>query len=70
MAKLDFMPPRSKDRRPNRAAYALPTMFTAGNIFLGFLAILKAFEGAIAAKTGGLGPNADFEAAAQMIGAA
>ena len=28
--------PRSPDRRPRRAAYALPTIFTAGNIFLGF----------------------------------
>ena len=27
--------PRSPDRRPRRAAYALPTLFTAGNIFLG-----------------------------------
>ena len=72
MPKLNFgtMPPRSPDRRPNRAAYALPTLFTAGNIFLGFMAILKAFEGAIAAKTSGLGANVHFEVAAQMIGAA
>jgi CDP-diacylglycerol--serine O-phosphatidyltransferase len=65
-----MMPPRSPDRRPNRAAYALPTMFTAGNIFLGFMAILKAFEGAIAAHNQGLGANVHFEAAAKMIGAA
>jgi CDP-diacylglycerol--serine O-phosphatidyltransferase len=45
-------------------------MFTAGNIFLGFMAILKAFEGAIVAQSGGLGPNAHFETAAKMIGAA
>ena len=72
MPKLNFSmtPSRSPDRRPNRAAYALPTLFTAGNIFLGFMAILKAFEGAIAAKTGGLGANVHFEVAAQMIGAA
>jgi CDP-diacylglycerol--serine O-phosphatidyltransferase len=72
MRRLNFtmMPPRSSDRRPNRAAYALPTMFTAGNIFLGFMAILKAFEGAIVAQSGGLGPNAHFETAAKMIGAA
>lgn len=65
-----MMPPRSADRRPNRAAYALPTMFTAGNIFLGFMAILKAFEGALAAQAGSLGPNQHFEVAAKMIGAA
>jgi CDP-diacylglycerol--serine O-phosphatidyltransferase len=72
MRKLNFtmMPPRSPDRRPNRAAYALPTLFTAGNIFLGFMAILKAFEGAIVAQTGGLGANIHFEIAAKMIGAA
>ena len=39
--------PRSPDRRPRRAAYALPTLFTAGNIFLGYLAILRAFRGAM-----------------------
>ena len=32
--------PNSPERRPRRAAYALPTFFTAGNLFLGFLAIL------------------------------
>jgi CDP-diacylglycerol--serine O-phosphatidyltransferase len=65
-----LMPSQTPGRRPNRAAYALPTMFTAGNIFLGFMAILKAFEGALFAHTNGLGPNAEFEAAAKMIGAA
>ena len=29
--------PRSPDKSPRRAAYALPTLFTAGNVFLGFL---------------------------------
>src|SRR5579872_6329425 len=38
--------PNSPDRRPRRAAYALPTLFTAGNIFLGFLAILRSFRAA------------------------
>ena len=33
--------PKSPDRRPRKAAYALPTLFTAGNLFLGFLAIVK-----------------------------
>ena len=41
--------PHSPDRRPRRAAYALPTLFTAGNVFLGFLAIMKAFQGALLA---------------------
>ena len=39
--------PGPGERRPRRAAYVLPTLFTSGNIFLGFLAILKAFEGAL-----------------------
>src|ERR1700730_7344322 len=63
-------PPPSTRRRPKRVAYALPTLFTAGNIFLGFIAILKTFEGAISASAGALGPNASFEAAAKMIGVA
>ena len=32
-------------RRPPRAAYALPTLFTAGNIFLGFLSIIRSIHG-------------------------
>ena len=39
--------PRSPDRRPRRAAYALPTLFTAGNLFLGFYAMMEAFRGAM-----------------------
>jgi CDP-diacylglycerol--serine O-phosphatidyltransferase len=62
--------PRSPDRRPRRAAYALPTLFTAGNLFLGFLATLKAYEGAMYAAAGHLGFNAHFQAAAVMIGVA
>ena len=42
--------PNSPDRRPRKAAYALPALFTAGNLFLGFLAILKAIEGALFAS--------------------
>lgn len=72
MPKLRFTlePVRRVDRRPSRVAYALPTFFTAGNILLGFLAIMRAFQGAIAAKAGYLGSNDDFEAAAKMIGVA
>src|SRR5262249_33649157 len=39
--------PRSPDRRPRRAAYALPTLFTAGNAFLGFYALIEVFQGAM-----------------------
>lgn len=60
--------PRSPDRRPRKAAYALPALFTAGNLFLGFLAILKAFEGALYASAGNWGSNPHFEMAAKVIG--
>ena len=46
-----WVDPRSPDRRPRRAAYALPTLFTAGNIFLGYYAILSSFKGAVAAAS-------------------
>jgi len=63
----------SPDRRPRRAAYALPTLFTAGNIFLGYLSILRSFRGAMLAAAGGTGLSAaaeHFEIAAKAIGAA
>ena len=56
--------------RPRKAAYALPTLFTAANLFLGYLSILKSFEGAMAAQAGDLGPNPYFDLAAIAIGAA
>ncbi|MEZ5399580.1 MAG: CDP-diacylglycerol--serine O-phosphatidyltransferase [Bryobacteraceae bacterium] len=62
--------PNSPDRRPRKAAYALPSLFTAGNMFLGFLAIVKAFQGAMLATRGDLGHNPHLEAAAIMIGVA
>lgn len=62
--------PKSPERRPRRAAYALPTLFTAGNLFLGFLAILKAIEGALWANQGNLGHNPHWQMAAQVIGVA
>src|SRR3984885_2692174 len=74
MARLSFkerfFDPRPPARRPRRAAYALPTLFTAGNIFLGFIAIVRAVEGTLLASTGQLGPNPHFEVAAKAIGAA
>src|SRR5215472_17667162 len=66
-----FVDPRSPDRRPRRAAYVLPTLFTSGNIFLGFVAILQAFQGAMLVIRGGnFGYNWHFETAAKMIGLA
>jgi len=61
--------PNSPDRRPRKAAYALPTLFTAGNLFLGFLALIKTFQGAMFATSGHLGPNPFLASAALMIGA-
>lgn len=60
--------PRSPDRRPRKAAYLLPGLFTAGNLFLGFLAIMKTIEGALMAAAGDLGPNPHWELAAKVIG--
>jgi CDP-diacylglycerol--serine O-phosphatidyltransferase len=62
--------PRSPDRRPRRVAYALPTLFTAGNIFLGFLSILRSFNGAMLAAAGAAGASEHFSIAAKAIGAA
>lgn len=58
------------ERRPRRAAYALPALFTAGNLFLGFLSVLQSFEGVMLAKSGELGPNPHFRLAAITIGVA
>src|ERR1700742_5097979 len=62
--------PRSPERRPRRAAYALPTLFTAGNIFLGYISILRAFRGALMVSSGVAGADDHFRVAAQAIGAA
>ncbi|MBZ5634031.1 MAG: CDP-diacylglycerol--serine O-phosphatidyltransferase [Acidobacteriia bacterium] len=64
--------PRSPDRSPRRAAYALPTLFTAGNVFLGFYAIMEAFRGALlnAQVTAQAGSAGHFRAAAIAIGVA
>ncbi|HUO29589.1 MAG TPA: CDP-diacylglycerol--serine O-phosphatidyltransferase [Bryobacteraceae bacterium] len=61
---------KSPERRPRRAAYALPTLFTAGNIFLGYLSILRSFRGAMTAAMGGAGAAEQFETAAKAIGIA
>ncbi|MEO8096829.1 MAG: CDP-diacylglycerol--serine O-phosphatidyltransferase [Acidobacteriota bacterium] len=62
--------PRSPDRRPRRAAYALPTFFTAGNVFLGFYALVESFRGAMLTSAGDLSASLHFSYAAIGIGVA
>jgi len=62
--------PRSPDRRPRRAAYALPTLFTAGNIFLGYISILRSFKGAMLAASNLGGAPEHFAIAAKAVGGA
>jgi CDP-diacylglycerol---serine O-phosphatidyltransferase len=64
--------PRSPDRSPRRAAYALPTLFTAGNVFLGFYSIMEAFRGALlnAQANAQAAASGHFRAAAIAIGVA
>jgi CDP-diacylglycerol---serine O-phosphatidyltransferase len=62
--------PRSPDRRPRRAAYALPTLFTAGNVFLGFYALMEAFRGAMQTVTDVSTASQHFAASALAIGVA
>ena len=62
--------PRSPDHGPRRAAYALPTLFTAASLFLGFFAILKVFEGALAAVLNLADSGRHFQLAAMAIGGA
>ncbi|MGH9720686.1 MAG: CDP-diacylglycerol--serine O-phosphatidyltransferase, partial [Bryobacteraceae bacterium] len=62
--------PKSPERRPRRVAYALPTFFTAGNIFLGYISTIQSFQGAMLAAAGGSGAERHFALAAQCIGVA
>ncbi|MFL6414741.1 MAG: CDP-diacylglycerol--serine O-phosphatidyltransferase [Bryobacteraceae bacterium] len=55
-------------KRPRRAAYVLPTLFTSGNVFLGFAAVLQTLEGATEALAGNYGPNNHFSLAARLLG--
>ncbi len=59
-------PPEGK--RPRRAAYALPTLFTSANIFLGFAALLQSFEGSKEVLSGDYGYNNHFSLAARLLG--
>jgi CDP-diacylglycerol--serine O-phosphatidyltransferase len=60
--------PGSPDRRPRRAAYALPTLFTAGNVFLGFYALLEVFQGAMQMAQNAPNASTHFQTAAIAIG--
>ena len=62
--------PKYPDRRPRRAAYALPTLFTAGNVFLGFYAIIEIIQGAVATLANAAGAHLYFQTAAVSIGVA
>ncbi len=62
--------PRSPEHRPHRAAYALPTLFTAGNIFLGFVSVMQSIQGAMIARDGTAGAEHHFDIAAKTIGLA
>lgn len=46
----------------------MPTLFTSANIFLGYIAIVQAFEGALQAHTDNLGANGHFVTAAKALG--
>src|SRR3954453_12032920 len=59
---------RTPDRRPTKAAYALPTLFTAGNMFLGFIAVMQTLDAALA--PGADGAAIHFSSAAKAIGLA
>jgi CDP-diacylglycerol---serine O-phosphatidyltransferase len=55
-------------KQPPRAAYALPTLFTAGNIFLGFLSIIRSIQGALTFAANPTAAAQSFEVAAITIG--
>lgn len=55
-------------RPPSRAAYALPSLFTAGNIFLGYLAILRTVQGSLLVSAHPLEASEHFMFAAKIIG--
>ncbi len=57
-------------KSPPRAAYALPTLFTSGNIFLGYLSIVHTIQGSLNFAEHPALAQADFEMAAKTIGIA
>lgn len=52
----------------SRAAYALPSLFTAGNIFLGYLALLRTIQGSQLVLSNPASAAAHFSFAAKIIG--
>jgi CDP-diacylglycerol--serine O-phosphatidyltransferase len=68
--KQRWIGPQPSGKRPRRAAYALPTLFTAGNIFLGFVSVMRSLEGAMVAHDGTGGAEHHFDVAAKFIGLA
>ncbi len=57
------------DKKPrHRAAYALPTLFTAGNIFLGYLSIIRTIQAAVVYSTDPGSAASHLEVAAKTIG--
>ena len=63
-------PEKGAKRPPPRAAYALPTLFTAGNIFLGYLSIVRTIQGALNFGSNHALAQQNFEVAAKTIGLA
>jgi CDP-diacylglycerol--serine O-phosphatidyltransferase len=62
--------PKSPERRPRRAAYALPTLFTAGNVFFGFYALIEILQGAMQFVEGAGAANQHLIKASLAIGLA
>src|SRR5260370_13972254 len=62
--------PKSPERRARRAAYALPTLFTAGNVFFGFYALIEILQGAMQMAQGPGAANQHFVKASLAIGLA
>jgi CDP-diacylglycerol--serine O-phosphatidyltransferase len=62
--------PKSPERRPRRAAYALPTLFTAGNVFFGFYALIEILQGAMLMAQGPGAASQHFVKASLAIGLA
>ena len=67
---LSDVHPDATRKRPPRAAYALPTLFTAGNIFLGYLSIIRSIAAVTAFPSNPALAAQDFEVAAKTIGLA
>jgi CDP-diacylglycerol--serine O-phosphatidyltransferase len=55
-------------RQPRRAAYVLPSLFTAGNIFLGFLALIRTIQAAMMYSVRPQEGAEQFAFAAKVIG--